>query len=144
MECDKAEVRSARRGRCSVGWRLDADGDSFGGGSTWICRGGMRDHGGVGGGVMKMEKIQLLSSSSVAVSTSQDFDDNATITAFWKRADKRAVKEWDISATALKREREKCVLFQSPWHRVCLFCVCIPDWKQERPRRRETRAWPSV
>lgn len=27
-------------------------------------------------------KIQLLSSSSVAVSTSQDFDDNATITAF--------------------------------------------------------------
>lgn len=29
-------------------------------------------------------KIQLLSSSSVAVSTSQDFDDNATITAFWE------------------------------------------------------------
>lgn len=33
---------------------------------------------------IKMEKIQLLSSSSVAVSTSQDFDDNATITAFWE------------------------------------------------------------
>lgn len=31
---------------------------------------------------MKSVKIQLLSSSSVAVSTSQDFDDNATITAF--------------------------------------------------------------
>lgn len=107
----------------------------------WFCGGGEG-----GGSMMKMEKIQLLSSSSVAVSTSQDFDDNATITAFWKRADRRAVKEWDISATALKREREreKCVLFQSPWHRVCLFCVCIPDWKQERPRRRETRAWPSV
>ena len=29
-------------------------------------------------------KIQLLSRSSVAVSTSQDFDDNATITAFWE------------------------------------------------------------
>jgi len=29
-------------------------------------------------------KIQLLSSSSVAVSTSQDVDDNATITAFWE------------------------------------------------------------
>lgn len=57
--------------------------------------------------MMKMEKIQLLSSSSVAVSTSQDFDDNATITAFWKRADKRAVKDRDISATAFKRERER-------------------------------------
>lgn len=30
-------------------------------------------------------KIQLLSSSSVAVSTSQDFDDNATITAFFSK-----------------------------------------------------------
>lgn len=68
---------------------LDADGDSLGGGSMWICEGRMRDHGGGWGGggwMMKMEKIQLLSSSSVAVSTSQDFDDNATITAFWKRA----------------------------------------------------------
>lgn len=35
---------------------------------------GNKDEGGV--------KIQLLSSSSVAVSTSQDFDDNATITSF--------------------------------------------------------------
>lgn len=35
-------------------------------------------------------KIQLLSSSSVAVSTSQDFDDNATITAFWgKKVEKK-------------------------------------------------------
>ncbi len=33
-------------------------------------------------------KIQLLSSSSVAVSTSQDFDDNATITAFWEEKQK--------------------------------------------------------
>lgn len=30
-------------------------------------------------------KIQLLRRSSVAVSTSQDFDDNATITAFWRQ-----------------------------------------------------------
>lgn len=30
-------------------------------------------------------RIQLLSSSSVAVSTSQDFDDNATITAFFSK-----------------------------------------------------------
>lgn len=29
-------------------------------------------------------QIQLLRRSSVAVSTSQDFDDNATITAFWR------------------------------------------------------------
>lgn len=33
---------------------------------------------------MKLVGFQLLSSSSVAVSTSQDFDDNATITAFWE------------------------------------------------------------
>ena len=32
----------------------------------------------------RVVKIQLLSRSSVAVSTSQDFDDNATITAFWE------------------------------------------------------------
>lgn len=36
---------------------------------------------------------QLLRSSSVAVSTSQDFDDKATITAFWK--DKTEKKDSD-------------------------------------------------
>lgn len=153
-ECQKPEIRAHRATEWSViKQRCGAHG---GGGGLWgetgrrrgqLRRrehlwGGMRDHGG-GGSMMKMEKIQLLSSSSVAVSTSQDFDDNATITAFWKRADKRTVKDRDISATAFKK-RKKCVLFQSPWHRVCLFCVCIPDWKQERPRRRETRAGPSV
>lgn len=154
-ECQKPEIRAHRATEWSViKQRCGAHG---GGGGLWGETGrrrgqlwrrehvGMRDHGGRGGSMMKMEKIQLLSSSSVAVSTSQDFDDNATITAFWKRADKRAVKGRDISGTAFKRrQRERCVLFQSPWHRVCLFCVCIPDWKQERPRRRETRAWLSV
>ena len=36
------------------------------------------------------------------------------------------------------------LLFQSPWHRVCLFCVCTPDWRRERLHRHETRASPSV
>lgn len=35
--------------------------------------------------VKAVVKIQLLISSSVADSTSQDFDDKATITAFWRR-----------------------------------------------------------
>lgn len=156
-ECQKPEIRAHRATEWSViKQRCEhTEGPVVCGVETGHRRGQLwrREHlwgrderpwGGGGGSRMKMLKIQLLSSSSVAVSTSQDFDDNATITAFWKRADKYAVKERDISAIALKRERERCALFQSPWHRVCLFCVCIPDWKQERPRRRETRAWPSV
>lgn len=52
-----------------------------------------RGRGGMDGCVMKGTEVgeeddvgfQLLSSSSVAVSTSQDFDDNATITAFFSK-----------------------------------------------------------
>lgn len=36
-------------------------------------------------------EIQLLRRSSVAVSTSQDFDDNATITAFWRQKQRLAL-----------------------------------------------------
>lgn len=90
---------------------------------------------------IKMAKIQLLSSSSVAVSTSQDFDDNATITAFWEEKIK-SIKKIGILQNFKKTEID--LLFQSPWHRVCLFCVCILDWKQERLRRRETRVLLSV
>lgn len=39
---------------------------------------------------------------------------------------------------------ERRLLFRSPWHRVCLFCVCTRDWKQERLHKHETRASPSV
>lgn len=47
--------------------------------------------------------IQLLSSSSVAVSTSQDFDDNATITAFWEK-NNTTVR---VSGSLHQREIEK-------------------------------------
>lgn len=72
-------------------------------------------------------KTQLLSRSSVAVSTSQDFDDNATITAFW--GEKKKASETLASIEQLSREEkvQRFLLFQSPWHRVCLFCVCTPD-----------------
>lgn len=39
-------------------------------------------------GLVKRTGDQLLSSSSVAVSTSHDFEDKATITAFWKKTKK--------------------------------------------------------
>lgn len=87
-------------------------------------------------------KIQLLSSSSVAVSTSQDFDDNATITAFWEERQK-AFRVLFCSRIQHRR-KNGFLLFQSPWHRVCLFCVCTPDWRRERLHRRETKASLSV
>lgn len=35
-------------------------------------------------------------------------------------------------------------LCQSPLHRVCLFCVCILNWRWEHRRIRATKAEPSV
>lgn len=63
--------------RCKWGEMVLRDGE-FGGRGPCECIEEEKDM------RIKMEKIQLLSSSSVAVSTSQDFDDNATITAFWE------------------------------------------------------------
>lgn len=48
----------------------------------------------------RVVKIQLLSSSSVAVSTSQDFDDNATITAFWEEKQKNLSETFPFYSTA--------------------------------------------
>lgn len=56
---------------------------------------------------MKSVRIQLLSSSSVAVSTSQDFDDNATITAFCK--EKREISfilQWNSAAKCTAGEED--------------------------------------
>lgn len=94
----------SRGERPHVGW------EGWGGGESstmkpWRWRGGRGEGGqrhvetarvwggGVDGCVMKGTEVgeeddvgfQLLSSSSVAVSTSQDFDDNATITAFFSK-----------------------------------------------------------
>lgn len=46
----------------------------------------------------RVVKIQLLSRSSVAVSTSQDFDDNATITAFWEEKTETIQKQFYSAA----------------------------------------------
>lgn len=62
-------------------------------GGAKTCRDSESWGGGMDGCVMKGTEVgeeddvgfQLLSSSSVAVSTSQDFDDNATITAFFSK-----------------------------------------------------------
>lgn len=102
MECGTADVMS-RGERPHVGW--EGGGGESSTMKPWRWRGGEarggQRHvetarvwgGGVDGCVMKGTEVgeeddvgfQLLSSSSVAVSTSQDFDDNATITAFFSK-----------------------------------------------------------
>lgn len=132
-ECQKPEIRAHRATEWSaIKQRCGAHGGGGGlWGGDWTQTGTALEEGACGfvgagrGSMMKMEKIQLLSSSSVAVSTSQDFDDNATITAFWKRADRRAVKEWDISATALKRERERNAYFFKAHGTEFVYFACV-------------------
>lgn len=70
--------QKAQRGKTARVWRRE------GGCECVRRRDGQQDEEGV--------KIQLLSSSSVAVSTSQDFDDNATITSFWGEKNKTKAK----------------------------------------------------
>ena len=61
-------------------------------------------------------QTQLLSRSSVAVSTSQDFDDNATITAFWgENKQKKIVNTIPICSRHRKCKRSSQILtFSKP------------------------------
>jgi len=63
-------------------WR--EGGREGGGGGRGMWRSEVRGQRKVWCGTTRGCEAQLLSSNSVAVSTSQDFDDKATITAFWE------------------------------------------------------------
>lgn len=58
--------------------------------------------------------IQLLSSSSVAVSTSQDFDDNATITAFWEKNNTTVGVSGSLHQREIEKKKTILLTFSNP------------------------------
>lgn len=69
-------------------------------------------------------KTQLLSRSSVAVSTSQDFDDNATITAFWGEK-KRHQKLWLQLSNSVENKKFRDSYFFKAHGTEFVYFACV-------------------
>lgn len=167
MNLKKPEVRAHRATDWSVverrwwaeerphrGWgAVEGGGGGRRGGENLASRVWGREGVNVWGGEMgnKMRKVSRFSYWAVALLLSPH-PRISTTTPLLLHSGKKTNKQtktkpmhkplcWILQQTL---QAERYLLFQSPWHRVCLFCVCTLDWKQERLRRRETRASLSV
>lgn len=120
---------------------------------TNLNMGGVRAVGNLDNGtwvVVMALSVQLLSSNSVAVSTSQDFDDSATITAFWGKKENTVVHHTSsesggnpppkthpaVIKRSLNIKQEQTFNFISYMRRQICIEICILEKKKKKKRHK--------